>query len=161
MSYPPCENRAMNDDLITLGGGGWWRPERTTKRRLLNRELCEMREQGKRLDADGANLREFPPQSEQNIENLTTHAQPHIASFPSARFTGLCFLLFYSHISHISRLKIRAACVRRRFALFLIIPSGPIRVNSRNLLAKNLGVRVKAFGPFSAKVRVSPSKSDL
>ena len=24
MSYPSCENRAMNDDLITLGGGGSW-----------------------------------------------------------------------------------------------------------------------------------------
>jgi hypothetical protein len=27
MSIPPCENRAMNDKLITMGGGGGWRNE--------------------------------------------------------------------------------------------------------------------------------------
>jgi len=122
----------MNDNLIAVGGGGGGRPEHTTRRRLLNRGLCQIREQGKRLDANGSNLREFPPKSEQvTFENFSTPAQLHIASFPSARSTGPCFLLFGSRSSHISRLEIRAASVGRRFALFL---NEPIRFNPRQFV---------------------------
>jgi hypothetical protein len=111
----------MNDNVMTVAGGGGRRPERTTSRRILNRELCEIHEQGKRLDANCPNLREFRPKSEQvragqTFENFSTHELP--ISFPSARSTGPGFLLICSRSSHISRLEIRAACVRRRFALF-------------------------------------------
>jgi hypothetical protein len=30
MSTPPCENRAMNDDLISVAGGGWRRNDAAT-----------------------------------------------------------------------------------------------------------------------------------